>query len=160
MDLTSYKILKAPTEDLMKDCEPRILVTGCFDVIHAGHIQLLEHARLLGDLGQETWVGLNSDAAIRTLKGPTRPINTYRHRALVMSAILYVDYVFEIDDVRVDSAIRLIKPEIWLKGGDYTLDTLDKGEVEAAKEVGARIAIFRSEYDISTTKIVKQMETQ
>lgn len=135
------------------------LVTGCFDILHAGHVQLLEHAKLF-DITNFVAVGLNSDVAISQLKGPRRPINTYAHRALVMAAIEYVDFVFEIDALRVDRVILNLAPLVWVKGGDYTMDTLDKGEVQAANNVGAKIALFRSEFEISTTRILAKSNEQ
>ena len=135
------------------------LVTGCFDILHAGHVQLLEHAKLI-DMNNFVAVGLNSDAAIAQLKGPRRPVNVFSHRALVMAAIEYVDFVFEIDALRVDRVILNIAPRVWVKGGDYTMDTLDKGEVQAAKDVGAQIVLFRSEFEISTTRILAKSNEQ
>lgn len=136
---------------------PFVLVTGCFDILHAGHIQLLEHAFLLGC---HVWVGLNSDRAIQELKGPGRPVNTYAHRAKVMSAVRYVEYVFEIDALRVDGAIYKLRPSWWVKGGDYTMETLNEAEKKAAHAVEAEIVLFRSEYDISTSRILTKANEQ
>lgn len=133
-----------------------ILATGCFDVLHPGHVKLLE-AALASRPGGLLWVGLNSDLAVRNLKGYARPINAYRDRAIVIAALACVDRVFEIDDVRVAAAIELVSPLAWVKGGDYTIRTLDKSEVEAANHVGAGIIILPTVGDYSTTKILSKI---
>lgn len=129
------------------------LVTGCFDILHAGHIQLLDHAFLLCS---HVWVGLNSDQAVRELKGEGRPINAFAQRAKVMAALRYVEYVFEIDALRVDGIIKELRPTWWVKGGAYTLATLDPGEVAAAKEVGAEIVLAPFMEGQSTTAMLKR----
>lgn len=130
-----------------------VLATGCFDIIHVGHVQLLEKAATYGELH----VGLNSDVAVRKLKGPTRPIHPYESRACVVAALESVTSVFEIDDVRVAGAIRWLKPAFWIKGGDYTLETLDQDEVTAAREVGAEIVLVPTIGGYSTSKILERL---
>lgn len=132
--------------------EGRILTTGCFDIIHAGHARLLEDAASLGPL----WVGVNSDAAVRGLKGPGRPINTAYDRAYVIAAFMFVERVFIIDSTIVDKAIKVIRPAAWIKGGDYALDTLNKTEVAAARFVGADIMILPTVGGHSTTRILEK----
>lgn len=128
------------------------LTTGCFDVIHAGHIMLLERAADLGTL----FVGINSDASITKLKGETRPVNKLRDRAIVLGALRCVNAVFEIDSLTVDKAIREVAPAFWVKGGDWTIDTLNKDEVKAANDVGAEIVIIPSLEGYSTTNTLKR----
>lgn len=133
-----------------------VLVSGCYDLIHRGHVELLEHAYLLRPNGR-VFVGLNSDDAIRELKGEGRPINDYMSRATVMASIMYVYRVFRIDDVRVTSVIRSLRPAHWVKGGDWTLATLDKGEMAAAKDIGAKVSIFKSLPGFSTTNTINKL---
>lgn len=130
-----------------------VLATGCFDILHVGHVTLLENASDYGDL----YVGLNSDRAVRELKGEGRPVNPFVARAAVVAALACVTKVFEIDDVRVATTIRTLSPDFWFKGGDYTLETLDKDEVAAAKEVGCRIVLVPTIGDYSTTKMLERM---
>jgi rfaE bifunctional protein nucleotidyltransferase chain/domain len=137
-----------------------MLATGCFDLLHRGHVELFEQAaeRFPHYL---LWVGLNSDAAIRGLvisgrKPEGRPINTYENRAYVIAALTMVDRVFEIDSTNMAETIRLIEPMAWIKGGDYTLSTLDKEEVKAAKDVGAEIVLIPTIGDHSTTKTLSK----
>lgn len=130
---------------------PIALVTGVFDIIHVGHLELLKFAYDHGVV----LVGLNSDEAVRKLKGPTRPINTYDNRKAVVSALWMVEEVFEINSTTVDETIRRVAPRFWIKGGDYTMETLNQDEVKAAKEVGAEILLFPSVEGLSTTKILQ-----
>jgi D-beta-D-heptose 7-phosphate kinase/D-beta-D-heptose 1-phosphate adenosyltransferase len=129
-----------------------VLCTGCFDVLHAGHVQLLRQAAEYGPL----FVGINTDEAIRQLKGPSRPINTLQNRAVVLSEMQSVKAVFPIDSTNVADAIRMVVPAFWIKGDSYTMETLNKEEVAAAREVGAEIVLMPMVEGISTTKILKQ----
>lgn len=135
---------------------PIILATGCFDILHRGHVEMLERAKDTNEEA-ELWVGLNSDEAVRKLKGPDRPIHDFYSRAIVVAALECVSRVFEIDDVRVGNAIVLIRPDVWVKGGDYTLDTLDKGEVYAANLCGTKIVLLPTIGNYSTTRILSKL---
>lgn len=129
-----------------------VLATGCFDILHRGHVELLMYA---SGKAPYLWVGINSDGAVRCLKGSARPINTAEDRAFMLAQLFYVDTVFIIDSIRVDQAIRYLKPAAWVKGGGYTMDTLDKDEVAAANEVGADIVIVPTIGNYSTTKMLQ-----
>lgn len=143
-----------------RDNVPFVLATGCFDILHRGHVELLEICRSIADpktvIGNVA-VGLNSDRSVVMLKGHTRPIHKYEDRAFMMSALESVDFVFQIDSLRVTDAIRALRPTDWVKGGDYTLDTLDKDEVKAANEVGAKIHIVPTIGKHSTTNILSKL---
>jgi len=132
----------------------RVVITnGCFDIIHVGHIKFLEAAKARGD---HLIVGVNSDQAVQTLKGPNRPINSQSDRMAVIAALECVDLVVLINDVRVDTFIETIHPSVWCKGSDYNLGTLDKGEVAAAHRVKAEIALLKMVAGKSTTNLVNQ----
>lgn len=140
---------------LLRSGSYRVVITnGCFDLIHPGHIRLLEHARKLGD---QLVVGVNTDRAVEALKGPGRPVNTLADRMYVLAGLQMVSYVMPIDSIRVDGFIRDMEANIWVKGGDYTLDTLDKGEVQAAREAETEIVIIPIERAISTTEILRKV---
>jgi rfaE bifunctional protein nucleotidyltransferase chain/domain len=128
------------------------LTTGCFDVIHAGHISLLEAAAGRGML----FVGINDDESVRKLKGPSRPVNNENDRMRVIAALECVQVVFLIRDTTVTQAIRIVSPSAWIKGGDYTLNTLNKDEVAAANEVGADIILVPALAGYSTTNTLKK----
>lgn len=93
-----------------------VFTNGCFDVIHAGHIDLLQKAKEKGDI---LVVGLNSDSSIRRLKGNSRPVNTLNQRIKVLSSIQYIDYIVVFDDDTPLQLIEEIKPNVLVKGGDY-----------------------------------------
>lgn len=135
---------------------PILLATGCFDVLHRGHVELLENAR--HDFpGHVVWVGLNSDEAVRKLKGEGRPIHDYESRAIVMAGLHAVDQVFEIPDVKVTYAILMVRPRVWIKGGDYTLETLDPDERIAAQSCNTTIHLVPTIAGYSTTKILSRL---
>lgn len=131
-----------------------VLATGVFDIIHRDHVDMLETAALWGRL----WVGLNSDRAVRELKGPGRPVYCEDDRAYVMAAFQCVDRVFIIDDVVVADAIHQVSPQIWVKGGGYTFKTLNQLEVAAAREAGTEIKILPMLEGYSTTKTLEKLK--
>ena len=141
-------------DSLDKQGKKLVFTNGCFDLLHAGHVRYLNQARALGDA---MVVALNSDASVRKLKGPTRPINRERDRAEVMAALRAVDAVVIFGDNRATSLIQTIRPHIYAKGGDYTPESLDPEERGALKEVGAEIQILSLVAGRSTTRIVERM---
>jgi formyltetrahydrofolate-dependent phosphoribosylglycinamide formyltransferase len=116
-----------------------VFTNGCFDLLHAGHVRYLRQARALGDA---LLVALNSDASVRALKGPSRPVTSQADRAEILRALSSVDRVVIFDQPRVTNLITRIKPHIYAKGGDYTVDSLDPGERAALEKIGARIEIL------------------
>src|ERR1051325_10036247 len=101
----------------------RIVATnGCFDLLHVGHIRYLQAARALGEA---LVVAVNGDDSVRALKGPGRPVNSELDRAEVLAALSCVDFVTVFQSVRVTDLIKTVKPHIYVKGGDYTVETLD-----------------------------------
>lgn len=137
--------------DLQSTGRTLVLTNGCFDLLHAGHVDYLERAAALGDA---LAVAINSDASVRTLKGPTRPINSETDRARVMAALRCVDRVCVFDSPRLTETILAVRPAIYAKGGDYTIDTLDAGELAALREINARIEILPLVPGRSTTAIL------
>jgi D-glycero-beta-D-manno-heptose 1-phosphate adenylyltransferase len=126
---------------------------GCFDLLHAGHVYSLEKAASFADV---LIVGLNSDASTKNLKGEGRPINTEQNRALVLASLVMVDAVVLFDEATPLSLIQSIMPNVLLKGGDYTIDT-----IVGAKEVianGGRVEIIPLVEGLSTTNLAKKLE--
>lgn len=135
----------------------RLVVTnGCFDVLHAGHIKYLRDAQELGDL---LLVGLNGDTSVRELKGPNRPVNSEGDRAEILTALRFVDAVCVFHDVRATLFLGLAKPDIYVKGGDYTLDTLNPAERAEIESVGGKIAFIPFLAGRSTTVILSREST-
>lgn len=125
---------------------------GCFDILHRGHIYSLSQAASEADY---LIVGVNSDASTRGLKGPGRPINDQDSRALVLASLLMVDAVVIFDEPTPLELITALLPDVLVKGGDYTIDT-----IVGAKEVianGGRVVINPIIEGFSTTGIIKKM---
>ena len=125
-----------------------MFTNGCFDLIHAGHVSLLERARSLGDL---LIVGLNSDASVRRLKGPSRPLNPLKDRARVLAALSAVDMVVAFSSDTPRELIKALKPDILVKGADYSGDKI-VGREFAGRTV--RISLVKGR---STTGLVRKM---
>ena len=106
-----------------------VFTNGCFDILHAGHTDYLTRAKKLGDI---LVIGLNSDDSVRRLKGESRPVNNQDDRAIVLSALISVDYVVVFEEDTPYELIKMIKPEILVKGGDYEIDNIVGNDI--AKE--------------------------
>jgi D-beta-D-heptose 7-phosphate kinase/D-beta-D-heptose 1-phosphate adenosyltransferase len=98
-----------------------VLTNGCFDLLHRGHIRYLERARALGDV---LVVAVNSDASVRTLKGPSRPVVMAEQRAEVLAALAAVDCVVVFDELDPTRVIRAVRPDVLVKGGDWSVDQI------------------------------------
>lgn len=131
-----------------------VLTNGCFDLIHYGHVELLQAARQHSRNGVTLIVAVNSDESVRQLKGPKRPLVPEQQRLAVVAALEAVDRCLIFNEKRCDQLIRTVRPHIWVKGGDYTLETLDPGERAAAEAVGAEIKLIPYVAGISTTNII------
>ena len=131
-----------------------VFTNGCFDLIHAGHIELLSFAAKEGD---RLIVGLNSDSSVRKLKGPTRPIQTEADRARIIGALRAVDLVVLFDEPTPLSLIEAIAPDVLIKGADYSEDQVVGGDL--VKSRGGRIALFPLIEGRSSTKIVERMRS-
>jgi len=148
--------LAAISERMGAEKRKLVFTNGCFDLLHAGHVRYLQQARALGDA---LLVALNGDASVRALKGPTRPINEEQDRAEVLGALGCVDYVTIFQSERVSDLVREIRPQVYAKGGDYTVDSLDPGECSALENVGAEIKILPLVPGKSTTNIIKKWQS-
>ncbi len=129
-----------------------VFTNGCFDILHAGHVQLLRQARALGDL---LVVGVNSDRGVRRLKGPRRPINHERDRLALVAALDPVDHAILFDEDQPSDLIRALRPHIHVKGGDYAGEALP--EAAAVREVGGRMAILPLVGGLSTTGLIDRV---
>jgi len=122
---------------------------GCFDLLHIGHLELLEHARKLGDI---LIVGLNSDDSVRRLKGPQRPINTQLDRARILAALEVVDYVVIFNEDTPLELIQTIKPDFLIKGGDYSPDTIVGSAF--VESYGGKVIVFPLVHGKSTSDLI------
>lgn len=131
-----------------------IFTNGCFDIIHAGHVTSLQMAKQLGDY---LIVAVNSDESIRRLKGPSRPINHLDHRMTVLAGLGVVDWVVPFDDDTPERLLRLIKPDLLVKGSDYSLDQVVGADI--VRSYGGEVRIMNHNITTSSSSILKQIET-
>jgi rfaE bifunctional protein nucleotidyltransferase chain/domain len=133
-----------------------VATNGCFDLLHVGHVRYLQKARAVGDA---LVVGLNGDESVRKLKGAGRPINNERDRAEVLAALEAVDYVVIFPEERAVRFLEAAAPAIYVKGGDYTPDTLNPEERAVLQKTGSKIEIIPFESGYSTSETIKQLKS-
>lgn len=139
-----------------KSSSRRIVATnGCFDILHAGHIHMLETAKKYGDI---LVVGINSDEAVKKLKGPQRPINNQQNRYTVLSALRCVNYVSVFDSTNAAQFLDLVAPDYYIKSSDYSLETLDKQELAVLQKHRTSIYFVDMVEGLSTSNIVKALK--
>lgn len=126
---------------------------GAFDLLHVGHIRYLEGARREAD---RLVVAINSDASVRGLKGPSRPVLAQADRAELVAALRAVDYVTIFDESTVTPLLELLKPDVHCKGTDYTVDTVP--ERDTVRAYGGRIAIVGDPKDHSTSALLSRLK--
>jgi len=130
-----------------------VFTNGCFDLIHPGHVRYLRQAKRLGDV---LVVALNSDASVRRLKGPMRPLVPQRDRCEVMAALEMVDYVTVFNDETPYKLIARLQPDVLVKGGDWTPDRIVGAEIVRAR--GGRVRSIRFAPGYSTTRLVERIK--
>jgi len=147
-----------PLEDLLarlapeRGQKPIVFTNGCFDILHPGHVDLLARARALGGL---LVVGLNSDASVSGLKGPSRPVVPWEDRALVLAGLACVDYVTGFSDPTPLTLIEAVLPDVLVKGGDWPVEAIVGREaVEAA---GGRVVSLPLLPGYSTTSLIERI---
>ena len=131
-----------------------VVTNGVFDILHLGHVTYLETARGFGDA---LLIGVNGDAAVRELKGKGRPVNSENDRASVLAALESVSGVCIFPEKRMTRFLAAAQPDLYVKGGDYTLDTLDQDERRAVEAAGGTIKIIPFVPGKSTTRLLEQI---
>lgn len=132
-----------------------VFTNGCFDIIHAGHVRYLEKAASFGDF---LVLGLNSDASVRRLKGETRPVNPEYDRAEVAGALRSVGCVVIFEEDTAEELIRVVRPDVYVKGGDYTISTLPEARIVAG--YGGHTEIVGLVEGRSTTNIISKIKKE
>ncbi len=160
MHLANPKLLSleqavAWREELRAKGRRVVLTNGVFDLLHTGHLYYLQQARALGDA---LIIVLNADASVRALKGPTRPIQTEEQRAYALGALACVDAITIFRAPRLTAEIRALKPDVYTKAGDYTLDKLDPGERGELQAAGAEIRFMPFLPGFSTTSLIARIK--
>ena len=141
------EFLRSKTSDLKV-----VATNGCFDILHIGHIRSLQKAKSLGDI---LVVGLNSDSSVKKLKGKDRPINNEKDRAEILAALSCIDYVSIFNEDTAEKFLEILKPTIYVKGGEYNVDILPEAKV--VKKYGGEIVLVPMIPDLSTTKIIEKL---
>lgn len=140
-------------EILRKGGKKVVFTNGCFDILHAGHVAYLEKARSFGDC---LVLGLNTDASVRANKGPSRPVNSELNRAKVVGALKAVDYVVLFGEQTAETLIAKVKPDVYVKGGDYTLTTLPEAKI--VQSYGGTVEFVNMVEGCSTTNVIKKIQ--
>jgi D-glycero-beta-D-manno-heptose 1-phosphate adenylyltransferase len=133
-----------------------VVTNGCFDILHLGHVTYLEKARNHGD---GLLVGINGDDAARQLKGPGRPVNAETDRAAVLAALASVDGVCIFSERTAVKFLAVARPDVYVKGGDYTLDTLNQEERRIVEQAGGKIVIIPLVPGKSTTALLEKISS-
>ncbi len=159
-NILQKKILNPKT--LLEHCEiwkadkkKVVFTNGCFDILHLGHLELLQGA---ADLGEILIVGLNSDSSIKKIKGINRPINNEKTRTELLASLFYVDFVVTFEEETPINLIQTIVPNVLLKGGDYK-----KSEIVGAnfvEENGGKVVVFPLKKGLSTTNVIDKILEQ
>ncbi|RME94763.1 MAG: ADP-heptose synthase [Verrucomicrobia bacterium] len=134
----------------------RVVATnGCFDLLHQGHVACLQGARALGDC---LVVGLNDDESVRALKGPDRPWVPAEERAFLLAALRVVDAVCVFPQLDAVEFLRRARPDVYVKGGDYTLETLHPGERRLLEAMGSRIVLIPPVPGRSSSALIRRIQ--
>ena len=145
--------LKNFCKDIREQGKKIVFTNGCFDILHVGHVRYLTAAKKFGDV---LIVGLNTDASVKKLKGDSRPVNNEKDRAEVLLGLKAVDYVVFFGEQTAENLISEIKPDIYVKGGDYTLETLPEAKI--VQSYGGQIEFIQLVEGKSTTNIINKIK--
>lgn len=152
MKIKKWNDITKISKKLRAENKKIVFTNGCFDIIHAGHILYLEEARSLGDV---LVIGLNSDKSVKRLKGKDRPINSVEDRALVLSALSMVDYVVVFEEDTPYKLIKNIKPDILVKGGDWSVEDIIGADIVLA--TGGVVKSLSYKEGRSSSEIISKM---
>ena len=157
MDNSKYQLDNVinAINDHKKDSKKIVFTNGCFDILHVGHIRYLLEAKSLGDI---LVIGINSDKSVKELKGPSRPINPLSDRALILSELRYVDYVVSFEEQTPLELIKIIMPDILVKGGDYTVENV-VGSSEVIHS-GGQVKLLQFHNGYSSTNYIDKIKKQ
>ena len=145
--------INALIKKLRSENKTIVFTNGCFDILHAGHVRYLKESKSKGDV---LIVGLNSDSSIKKIKGESRPINNEQDRTEVLSALENVNYIIVFNETTPVKLLDKIKPDIYTKGADYTIETLP--ETDTVIKNGGRVEFIKLVEGKSTTKIIDKIK--
>lgn len=149
--IVPLSFFKDHADDIHK--QKLVFTNGCFDILHLGHVTYLAQARQLGDA---LVVGLNSDASVRRLKGPSRPVNDQNARAQLLAALECVDYVVVFEEDTPFNVITQVVPDVLVKGGDYSIDNIVGADF--VMQNGGNVLTIPFVDGFSTTSIIENLK--
>ena len=150
--LLDRNLIVETCEELRRQGKKIVFTNGCFDILHVGHVRYLTTAKSFGDI---LIVGLNTDSSVKILKGENRPINNEKDRAEVLLGLKAVDYVVMFGERTAENLVSEVRPDIYVKGGDYTVDTIPEAKI--VQSYGGRVELVKFVDGHSTTNIIKQI---
>lgn len=150
--LINRKDIKNLIDKIHSEGKTVVTTNGCFDILHVGHVRYLEKTKTFADY---SIVLLNSDKSVRSIKGPTRPINCEEDRAEILSALRCVDYVVLFDEDSPRNLLDEIKPDVYTKGADYTMETLPEADIMIKN--GTKVEFITFVDGKSTTKTIEKI---
>ena len=153
--VVSRNEIKSIVENLKNSGKKVVFTNGCFDILHIGHVRYLKKSAKCGDI---LVIGLNSDSSVKKLKGDSRPINNESDRGELLSELNFVDYVVVFDEQTPEILLDEIKPNIYTKGADYTLETLP--EAKTVLKNGGKVEFIDLVEGKSTTNVIKKIENK
>lgn len=152
MFVESYSDLAEIIAERQARGEKIVFTNGVFDLLHVGHLRYLQEARSLGDA---LLIAVNSDSSVKRIKGPTRPLNAELERAEILDGLRCVDYVTIFESSTPVPVIEIVRPALYVKGGDYTVDTLP--ETPVVRSYGGEVKILGFTEGRSTTRLIESM---
>lgn len=153
--LVKREDIKALVDIIHNSGKTVVCTNGCFDILHIGHVRYLEKTKTFADY---SIVLLNSDVSVKNIKGPTRPINAENDRAELLSALRCVDYVVLFDEDSPRNLLDEIKPDVYTKGADYTMETLPEADI--MRKNGTRVEFIKFVEGKSTTNVIRKMQNK
>ncbi len=153
--IKNRKEIVSIVEKLKKENKKIVFTNGCFDILHIGHVRYLKKSASFGDI---LIIGLNSDSSVKKLKGNSRPINNEQDRAELLSELNFVDYVVIFSEDTPEKLLDEIKPDIYTKGADYTLETLP--EAKTVLKNNGKVEFISLVEGKSTTNVIKKIENK
>ena len=153
--LLSWEKLAHWRQEQKKAGRTVVATNGCFDLLHVGHVRFLQEAKGVGEV---LVVGVNGDASVRELKGDGRPLNAEAERAEVVAALGCVDAVVIFPEKRATRFLEAVRPEVYVKGGDYQAERLDREELAAVQAGGGIVKVLNLTPGRSTTSVLEKIK--
>jgi len=153
--IKNYDELKLIREEYRRKGKRFVWTNGCFDLLHLGHVRYLKKAKELGDY---LAIGINNDESVKKLKGENRPINSETDRAEVLSSLEQVDCVYVFSELSVEKYLKELQPDVFVKGGDYTLATINQNERRIIEGYGGKIALIPLTEGKSTSGLIEKIK--